>query len=191
MKIRNIVLLFILLLIGIIFYKIKEGLTIQEAERELNDLNEQLDNAVREKKFSQVYILQDKVSLAKKAYVKQVQKETKEINNQTPIQELNLKDLLELERKKGLESVKNAINNQKIEDKNKYDKYIEDNQGFFESLTNKAKQILSDQLNTISQLKKQAIDNNFIINGEHHSQSSKLFDFTNHLSFLILSFNSL
>lgn len=164
MKIRNIVLLFILLLIGIIFYKIKEGLTIQEAERELNDLNEQLDNAVREKKFSQVYILQDKVSLAKKAYVKQVQKETKEINNQTPIQELNLKDLLELERKKGLESVKNAINNQKIEDKNKYDKYIEDNQGFFESLTNKAKQILSDQLNTISQLKKQAIDNNFIIN---------------------------
>jgi len=164
MKIRNIVLLFILLLIGIIFYKIKEGLTLQEAESDLKSLNEELGNAVREKNLAQIKILQKKVLLAQQAYVKTVQKNTADSNNVTPMQELNLKEQLELEKKRGMESVRLAINNQKIADKNNYDNYIKENQGFFESLTNKAKKILSDQLNTISQLKQQAIDNNFIIN---------------------------
>ena len=131
MKIRNIVLLFILLLIGIFFYKLKEGLTLQEAERDLKDLNDQLTNAVREKNSSQIKILQNKVLLAQKAYVKTVKKETAESNNVTPMQELNLKEQLELEKKRGLESVRHAINNQKIADKNKYDEYIEGSDKYY------------------------------------------------------------
>jgi hypothetical protein len=164
MKIRNIVLLFILLLIGIFFYKIKEALTLQEADATLKDLNQQLDNAINERKFRDVEILQDKVSLARKEYLDLFQAETEERNKNVPIVEMDLTVQLELEKKRSNESVKNAINNQKILDKNNYDSYIEQNQGFFESLTNKAKKILSDQLNTISLLKQQAIDNNFIIN---------------------------
>jgi hypothetical protein len=158
------VLLFILLLIGFFFYKIKEALTLQEAEANLKDLNQQLDNAANAKKFGEVQNLQDKVLLAQKEYVKMVQSETKEKNKTVPIVEMDLTVQLELEKKRSKESVKNAINNQKILDKTNYDNYIEENQGFFESLSNKAKQILSDQLNSISQLKQQAIDNNFIIN---------------------------
>jgi hypothetical protein len=157
------VLLFILLLIGIFFYKIKEALTLQEADATLKDLNQQLDNAINERKFRDVEILQDKVSLARKEYLKLFQADTEERNRNLPIVEMDLTVQLELEKKRSKESVKNAINNQKILDKNNYDNYIEQNQGFFESLTNKAKQILSDQLNTISLLKQQAIDNNFII----------------------------
>ena len=164
MKIRNIVLLFILLLIGIFFYKIKEALTLQEADATLKDLNQQLDNAINERKFRDVEILQDKVSLARKEYLNLFQADTEERNKNVPIVEMDLTVQLELEKKRSNESVKNAINNQKILDKNNYDSYIEQNQGFFESLTNKAKKILSDQLNTISLLKQQAIDNNFIIN---------------------------
>jgi hypothetical protein len=158
------VLLFILLLIGIFFYKIKEALTLQEADATLKDLNQQLDNAINERKFRDVEILQDKVSLARKEYLDLFQAETEERNKNVPIVEMDLTVQLELEKKRSNESVKNAINNQKILDKNNYDSYIEQNQGFFESLTNKAKKILSDQLNTISLLKQQAIDNNFIIN---------------------------
>jgi len=164
MKIRNIVLLFILLLIGFFFYKIKEALTLQEADATLKDLNQQLDNAINERKFRDVEILQDKVSLARKEYLNLFQADTEERNKNVPIVEMDLTVQLELEKKRSNESVKNAINNQKILDKNNYDNYIEQNQGFFESLTNKAKKILSDQLNTISLLKQQAIDNNFIIN---------------------------
>jgi hypothetical protein len=158
------VLLFILLLIGFFFYKIKEALTLQEADATLKDLNQQLDNAINERKFRDVEILQDKVSLARKEYLNLFQADTEERNKNVPIVEMDLTVQLELEKKRSNESVKNAINNQKILDKNNYDNYIEQNQGFFESLTNKAKKILSDQLNTISLLKQQAIDNNFIIN---------------------------
>ena len=164
MKIRNIVLLFILLLIGFFFYKIKEALTLQEADATFKDLSQQLDNAVKAKKYEDVEILQDKVLLARKEYLKLFQADTEERNRNVPIVEMDLTVQLELEKKRSNESVKNAINNQKILDKTNYDNYIEQNQGFFESLTNKAKKILSDQLNTISQLKQQAIDNNFIIN---------------------------
>jgi len=164
MKIRNIVLLFILLLIGFFYYKIKEALTLQEAEKNLKDLNKQIDNAAMTKNYSQVQFLQDKVLLAQKEYVKLVQSETVEKNKSIPTVQMDLSVQLELEKKRSMESVKNAINSQKNLDKANYDNYIEQNQGYFESLTNKAKKILSDQLNTISQLKQQAIDNNFIIN---------------------------
>ena len=54
MKIRNIVLLFILLLIGFFYYKIKEALTLQEAEKNLKDLNKQIDNAAITKNYSEL-----------------------------------------------------------------------------------------------------------------------------------------
>jgi hypothetical protein len=81
--------------------------------------------------LAQIKILQKKVLLAQQAYVKTVQKNTADSNNVTPMQELNLKEQLELEKKRGLESVRLAINNQKIADKNNYDNYIKENQGFF------------------------------------------------------------
>jgi len=141
----------------------KEGLTEQEAESDLKDIREQLDNALRLKKFDDVSILQKKFLIAQKTYVETVQRTTEEKNKMRPVT-LNLGLQLELEKEQNAKNLETAIKNQKNEDKENYDKYIENNQSYFESLTNKAKKILSDQLNTISQLKKQAIDNNFVIN---------------------------
>ena len=76
MKIRNIVLLFILLLIGFFYYKIKEALTLQEADANLKDLNKQFDIAFNERKYGDVEILQEKVSLARKEYFKLLEAET-------------------------------------------------------------------------------------------------------------------
>ena len=124
MKIRNIVLLFILLLIGFFYYKIKEALTLQEAEKNLKDLNKQIDNAAMTKNYSQVQFLQDKVLLAQKEYVKLVQSETAEKNKSIPTVQMDLSVQLELEKKRSMESVKNAINSQKNLDKANYDNYI-------------------------------------------------------------------
>jgi hypothetical protein len=136
MKILNII-IFILLLLGVYFlYNLKEGLTVQEAQKALDDANLEL-NALQNR------------------------------NTQ-------LNTIVEVEKEANKKLIVDSVNNQRNVDKLNYDKFLQENYSYFESLTKNAKKIVDNQINNIAKLKKQAIDNNFFINEVPKVKTAKI-----------------